>query len=256
MLIAPENETVSPPINEIDYYSSCISSPVFLRATLRGENNHVNLKYLHSPKENVNGRDCAEDPSVKFLQEARTDQPITRLPSHRNGGFSDLTPARESVVDVPARLRQEDKCSPTRNEPSFRLSKSCNCCDRQPWPPARPLRAYNRLTVHASSREFTKPNSRCNSEHASAEKCAARLSPFAGQRFFGPHSWRCTIGGQASRPRDRSGVQLSAFVFATIKVRSPPRSRPLIGPEMTRSHCEVEPSRAPAVEIGNYRYPT
>ncbi|KYN29688.1 hypothetical protein ALC57_00951 [Trachymyrmex cornetzi] len=32
MLIAPENETVSPPINEIDYYSSCISSPVFERA--------------------------------------------------------------------------------------------------------------------------------------------------------------------------------------------------------------------------------
>jgi len=49
-----------------------------------------------------------------------------------------------------ARLRQEDKCSPTQNEPFFPLSKSCNC-DRQPWPPAHPLRVYNHLTVHASS---------------------------------------------------------------------------------------------------------
>ncbi|KYQ60423.1 hypothetical protein ALC60_00831 [Trachymyrmex zeteki] len=105
MLIAPENETVSPPINEIDYYSQIVHiESCVLRATWRG--------------------------------------------------------------------RQEDKCSPTRNQPS---------------------------------------------EHARAEKCAARLSPFAGQRFFG----------------DRSGVQLSAFVFAAIKVRSPPRSRPLIGPEVT-----------------------
>ncbi|KYM96291.1 hypothetical protein ALC62_13063 [Cyphomyrmex costatus] len=114
MLIAPENETVSPPINEIDY-SSCISSPVF-------------------------------------------------------------------------RLRQEDKCSPTRNEPSFRLSKSCNS-DRHPW--------------FTSSREFTKPNSRCRNTRA--PKSVLR------------HSWRCTIGGQASRP----------------------------------SPCEVEPSRAPAVQIDN-----
>ncbi|KYM92500.1 hypothetical protein ALC53_00956 [Atta colombica] len=93
MLIASENETVSPPINEIDYYSSCILSP---SCDVERRNNHANLKF-----------------------------------------------------------EQEDKCSPTQNEPFFHLLKSCNC-DRQPWPPAHPLRVYNHLTVHASSREFTR----------------------------------------------------------------------------------------------------
>ena len=51
-------------IFRIDYYSSCILSP---SCDVERRNNHANLKYLHSLKENVNGRDCTEDPSVKFL---------------------------------------------------------------------------------------------------------------------------------------------------------------------------------------------